>query len=251
MCGPVLAVAAIAATAVSTAYSASAAQASANAQANQVVYQAQNEKAVADYNADNVQNVTDYNVDVAEENALVYDQAADDSLERGSRMAAAERDFSRRSSATGRAVAASSGTVVDMGSNLENQGDNALIGEMNALVAMNNAAREAYGYKLDSTAEKNRAKGIAYTGQLEAESIRVNGNVGVANANYSAENIRYGGDLEATGIMINGAAKMVNMAYKTDIFAGNASRGGATPWRSDVSSGRARANPYTPLSFYG
>ena len=250
MCAPVLAVAAIAVTAASTVYAASAAQASANAQAQQVIYTAQNEAAVADYNADVTENVTDYNVAVAEQNAQVYDQAADDAVERGAQAAADERDFSRRSSARGRAVAASSGTVVDVGTNLQLQLDNVLIGEMNALTAMNNGAREAYGYSLDATAERNRAKGIRYTGDMEAESIRLTGQVGLANARYAASNIQYGGKLEAMGTYLSGAASILQMGYKTDIFAGNASRGGDLPWRAGVQSGRLRANPYTPLSFY-
>lgn len=227
MCPPVLAVAAIALTAVSAVSTANAQKAAAQAQSQQIIYTAQNEAAVADYNAQATENVTTFNEDVAEQNALIYEQAASDAIQRGADDAAAEREFSRRSNSRGRATAGSSGFQVDTGTNIDLLVQNRAIGEMNALTVMNNAEREAYGYKLDATAERNRAKGIRYTGDIEAEQIRLGAKVGLLNAEYGAANTRYAGRLESRSTLISGAASVARLGYgfyQDDIFARNASK---------------------------
>lgn len=210
MCDPVsIAVAAVATTVVSTVATANAQKAAANAQANQVQYQAQNEAAVNEWNAQATENITDFNESIAEENAKMFESAAVDAIQRGSADAAFERDFAKRGIATARAVQGAGGTVVDTGTNLDIVALNKQIGEMNALTVMNNAEREAYGYEVEATRERNRAKGIRYQGDLEAENIRLNSKVGLLNAEAGADNLRYSGRLNARSTLIQGTAQTI------------------------------------------
>ncbi len=214
MCDPVtIAVAAVATTAVSTIYSANAQRATANAQAQQIQYTAQNEAAVADYNAQAVENVTDFNASVSEQNATIYEEAAVDSIQRGADDAAFQRDFARRGISTARASAGSSGTVVDAGTNLDISVLNRQIGEMNALTVMNNAEREAYGFELEANAQRNDATGTRYTGEIEAENIRLNREVGLLNAQAGAANTRFAGKLNSRATLISGTAQTLRLGY--------------------------------------
>lgn len=231
MCGPILPIIAVAATAVSTIQGASAARAAGQAQSNQVIYEAQNNQAVAEYNAQATENIAKYNAQVAENNALIYDRAAKDSIQRGADAAAEERAFSRASNARGRAVMGSSGTIADTGTNLELLVQNSANGEMNSLAAMNAAEREAYGYQINANSERARARGETYVAGLDAEQTRLGGKVGLLNATYAGANARYSGDLNAQSTLISGAASLGRQAYafKDDIFSRNATR--SNPYR--------------------
>lgn len=224
MCPPVLAVAAIGMTLAASAQAASAQQAAANAQASQVQYVANNEKVLADRNAQVVENTGEYNAQVVENNIKVLQRAEADSIQRGADSAAEARRQTRQSNAMGRAMAGSSGTVADTGTNLDLQIQNKMEGEITALTVMNGAEREAYGYKLDAIAEENRAKGIRYTSKEDATGIRAGADVGVANASYAAQNYRYAGALNAQTTLVTGFSSAAGMAYRYggDIFSGSA-----------------------------
>lgn len=226
MCTPIIAIAAVAASVVSTVSSANAQRAAANSQAQQIIYTAQNDQAVSNWNAQATENVSTYNAQVAENNAVVYEQAAFDAVQRGADAAADERLASRISTARGRATAGSSGTVADAGTNLDLYVMNRQIGEMNALRTMNNAEREAYGYRLDANSERARAKGIKYTGDIEAENLRLGGRVGLLNAEYGAANTRYAGNLNARSTLIGGFADTLRTGYgfSQDLFDRNSLR---------------------------
>lgn len=220
MCTMVMAVASIAMGMAASAQAASAQRAAANSQAQQVIYVADNNKKVADYNAEVVENVGDYNATVVENNIDVLENAADDALQRGTDAAAESRLRTKRSNALGRAIQGSSGTQLDTGTNLDLQVQNRMNGEIAALSTMNQAEREAYGYRLDATNEKNRAQGIRYTSTQEAEQIRIGGKLGVANASYAADNYRYAGNLNANTTLISGYANAASQTY--DLFASSA-----------------------------
>lgn len=227
MCTPVLAVVSAVATVGSAIMSANAQRQTANAQAQQITYEAQNNKAVADYNAQATENIASYNAQVAENNALVYERAAADSIQRGADAAAEDRLRTRQSNARGRAVAGASGTVVDYGTNLDLLVQNRQNGEMTALTTTNNAEREAYGYVTEAASERARAKGLLYTADLEAESIRLGGNVGLLNAQYGAANTRYAGKVGAQSTLITGATNFGQQVFsygRDDIFERNAAK---------------------------
>lgn len=123
-----------------------------------------------------------YNASVQEANAELSRRAAADAVSRGAQEAGDVRDRARRQNARGRAVMAGSGLVTDTGSNLDIQTDNTVAGEVNALTALNNAQREAYGYKIQemdslnaATASRQSAKSARRNASLSAIGSLVTG----------------------------------------------------------------------------
>lgn len=209
MCSPILS---IGATLVSGIYAARSQRAAANYQASSTLYQAQNEAAVNEYNAQATENISEYNANIAEANAAIYREAAVDAIQRGADEAGEIRQFGRAVNARGRAAAGSSGTVVDAGTNLEIMAQNSMVAEINALTAMNNAEREAYGYELQETALKNQATGTRYTGEIEAQNIRLGSEVGLRNAQAGAENFRYAGRLNSMSTYLRTGASVARQS---------------------------------------
>nr|BDD45114.1 hypothetical protein 4 [bacterium] len=203
MCDPVsVGVTMMAATAVS-AYG----QYKAGKQQAQVIEaNAQNEAGIAEYNAQSIENAAEYNASVLEENAKIFDEAAVDSIARGAEGAAQERQVARQATGRARAARGSSGTKVDAGTNLDLQVQNAGMGEFNALTIMNNAEREAYGYRTQAKDARKQAEGVRYTSALDAGGVRAGAKVGLANAGYSAASTRYGSRLNAIGTLVTGAS---------------------------------------------
>lgn len=221
MCGPIaLAVAAIGVGMMGAMQSAQAAQAGAQAQAQQTIAVAKNEEILADYNADVVEETADYNNQVIENNIEVIEEARIDSFQRGADAAYEERVNTKRSNALGRAIAGSSGTVADTGTNLNLQVQNKLNGELRALTVMNNAEREAYGYEIDAVNERNRAKGLKYTSEQEAKGIRLGSQINTNNAYTAANNYQYAGALNAQTAIVGGVTRAVGQGY--DLFATSA-----------------------------
>lgn len=218
MCGPmILGIAAIGVGLMGAMQSASAAQSAGQAQAQQTILTAKNEEVVAEYNAGVVEETANYNNQVIENNIEVLEEARVDSLQRGADAAYEERLNTRRSNALGRAIAGSSGTQADTGTNLDLQIQNKINGEMRALNVMNNAEREAYGYTLDIVNEKNRAKGMKYTSDREAEGIRLGSRANTNNAYNAAANYQYAGNLNAQTALVGGVTRAVGQGY--DLFS--------------------------------
>ena len=129
------------------------------------------------------------NAKIAEFNAREKERQADDAVGRGSQEAADIRQRVRQSTARGRAIMAGTGFLADKGSNLDLQSQNIQMGEVNAMTAMGNAEREAYGYKSDASSERFGAK------------------VDTANAAYQAKIAKNNGLLSGVGTFITGAGK--------------------------------------------
>lgn len=165
MCSPTLAV-----MAVSTAMQAASQAQQGKAQASATLATANNNAQVLNFNA-NQQSI-----------------AAKAAVQTGSNEASIQRLQANKAVATGRAVMGSTGLLADTGSNLNIQGQNAGMGELNALTTMNNSEREAYGFKTGAQAD-----------QFQAATDK-------ANAAYQAQIQRKNGLLAAGGTLITGAA---------------------------------------------
>lgn len=224
----------------------------ANAQAEAQRQQGELENIAAEYNATSTENVAKYNLDVLEQtaqrnldvlqaqtdyqqkvfarNAEIYDRAAADSISRGVDSAADERLIAKRATGRSRAVAGSSGTVVGAGTNLDLQIQNAANGEMNALTVLNNAQREAYGFKVQAEDVREQARGAVYDSAIQKQNIRyqtdlekqgvkfesdvdaantrLRGKLGLISANNSAKVTKAAGRLEAMNTIISGGSKL-------------------------------------------
>lgn len=207
MCTPAIIIPALL-TVASTAVGMVTQKSQANSQAQVIQQNAQNNANLANYNAQVIENTSQYNAQVSETNAKVMDDAAADSIIRGSEEAARQRLEARRSAARGRAAMASSGLLTDYGTNLDLLKDNAATGEMNALTVMTNAQREAQGYKNKAIDYRAEGTGLLYEGKMQADSERYAGQVGLANANYESKVVKKGGTLAAASTLVTGASSL-------------------------------------------
>lgn len=167
-------------------------------------------------NAANQQAINEYN-------AKLNDNAAQDARQRGANDAAQIRENARRASASLRAQAGSTGFLADSGTNLDLQVQNAGVGAFDSLQTINNAEREAYGYK------------------SQASNLRWQGDMGVQDANRQAKDITRNGLLSAAaGTLVTGAnaygfgGKSANPFQRTTRL----SSGGKITWNTDR-AGRA------------
>ena len=153
MCTPtMLAVGAIAATAVGTGVQMYGQAQAASAAKSQAAYQAQ---------------VAQNQATVARNNATYADTQATDATNRGS---LAEKQYRLQVSQLAgrqRASLAANGVVVDSGSALDITTDTATLGEQDALTIRSNAAREALGYKQQAYNFRSDASGYDATAGLD------------------------------------------------------------------------------------
>lgn len=111
------------------------------------------------------------NAQIARTNAELKEKQAADAVQRGADRAGDRRAEARAATASLRAKAGSTGFLADTGSNLDLQEQNAGVGEMNSLTEINNAEREAYGFKIGAMNDTNDANRF----QVEAKNTRING----------------------------------------------------------------------------
>lgn len=108
-------------------------------------------------------------------NAEFANDAANDALARGRKDAGLQRLRTQMAIGTQRAAAAANGGDVNDGSNALLQEDTAALGELDALTIQNNAAREAYGYKVQAIQGMSNARQTLYNGQKAAQSSILGG----------------------------------------------------------------------------
>lgn len=122
-----------------------------------------------------------YTSAVAEKNADVAEAQAQDSINRGNAEADQRRREMRQRQGTQAATMAATGAELDSGSSLDIFGDTAQFGALDALTTVNNAQREAYGF---------RVQGANY--QSQADSARSAGSAGLTQTLLTAPLKAYG-----------------------------------------------------------
>ncbi len=90
-------------------------------------------------------------------NAALKDQAAQETINAGDTSADWQRVRTGQAVGTQRSVQAANGIDVNSGSAAQLQDDTAMLGELDALTIQNNAAREAYGYKVQAKQDRLNA----------------------------------------------------------------------------------------------
>lgn len=106
--------------------------------------------------------------DAGEDNAEVQRQQSSDALQRGAIEGAAKRDKARRIAASQAEAAAMSNLAINTGTPLALLTETAGLGELDALTTLNNAQREAWGYKASSQLEQYQGKAAGRAGVLNA-----------------------------------------------------------------------------------
>ena len=122
-----------------------------------------------------------YTSAVAEKNADVAEVQAQDSINRGNAEADQRRREMRQRQGTQAATMAATGAELGSGSSLDIFGDTAQFGALDALTTVNNAQREAYGF---------RVQGANY--QSQADSARSAGSDGLTQTLLTAPLKAYG-----------------------------------------------------------
>jgi len=152
--------------------------------------------------AESVASLSDYNAGVAQ-------VQAQDAIERGAEAESRFRTQIRGVIGTQRANQAAGNIDVNYGSAVDVQADAAFLGEMDALQIRTNAARESWGYKVEShnyamTASIQRKEGanLALAAAAQARGIRASGNAS-ATANY----------LGAGSTLLGGTTSLLQMSY--------------------------------------
>lgn len=165
--------------------------------------------------ADATQKVNEYN-------AKTNDMLALDSQNRGAGDAARIRQNAKAANASLRTVVGSTGFLADSGTSLDLQTQNAGVGAFDSLQTINNAEREAYGYKSTAT------------------NLRFQGDLAVSEANRQAKSIKQQGLLSAAGTLVTGAANKSNMFQPNQAQRYTSINGGSDyiTWNTDRSGRR-------------
>lgn len=125
-------------------------------------FSAYSQKQAGDQNAA----IAKQNAALERRNADISEAAALDATQRGADQAAQVKDRTRRIAASQRAGTAAGGVVTDTGSALDLLTETAGMGELDALTTMNNAQREAYGYKVRAANQTSGADNAMWQSDL-------------------------------------------------------------------------------------
>lgn len=109
---------------------------------------------------------------LAEWNANIAEQAAKDAISRGDIEAGRVRSGTRQTVGSQRAALAAQGIDVNTGSAADVQSDTARIGALDELTARNNAAREAWGYKVQAWNERTQGQLAKLGSKNAAKALR-------------------------------------------------------------------------------
>ncbi len=120
------------------------------------------------------QRAADKSGDLADFNAQVADLQAEDALARGAEDTARFRSKVRGAIGAQRVGFAASNIDVGYGSAVDVQSDAAYLGELDALTISGNAAREAWGFKVQAEDYRKRGQLAREEGVALAEAGRVN-----------------------------------------------------------------------------
>lgn len=113
-----------------------------------------------------------FNSGMLKRNAALKEQAAQETIFAGDTSADWQRVRTGQGIGTQRSVQAANGIDVNSGSAAQLQDDTAMIGELDALTIQNNAAREAYGYRIQADQDRmNAAQTLTNAGNKATGSI--------------------------------------------------------------------------------
>lgn len=129
-----------------------------------------------------------YQSDLANYNADVNEKSADAAVNAGNAQAAQQRARARQLSGTQAATMAASGVDLGGGTAVDIFSDTAGMGELDALTAVNNAQRQAYGLQAQASGQRSQASAFTAFGNQQAGLTLLNGAMGA-----------YGGYMQAGG----------------------------------------------------
>lgn len=124
------------------------------------------------------------NEKLLEYNAAVAEYQAEDTVRRGVVAESRRRDQTKQVIGAQRVSLARQGVDINEGSALTLQGDAAYLGELDALTIRNNAAREAWGYKVQAQDAGMRGDFARIAGDQEAAATILTGSSNILLSRY-------------------------------------------------------------------
>ena len=109
-----------------------------------------------------------FQASVANQNAKINEDAALDAINKGNAQAQEQRRRTRQLAGTQAATMSASGIDLSTAGALDILGDTAAMGELDALTMVNNASREAYGYRMQAENDRLNAKMARRSGNMGA-----------------------------------------------------------------------------------
>jgi hypothetical protein len=128
---------------------------------------------------------------LAEENARLAQMQAADAIARGEVAEQRHRVNVKRLAGSQRASLAAQGIAIDSGSALEIQEDTARMGEMDALTIRMNAAREAWGHKVQATDYINRGRIAKADANNRATATLLSGATNIYASRFGFKDVDY------------------------------------------------------------
>lgn len=110
----------------------------------------------------------DFQSGMMQQNAQFKLRTADETINAGNTSADWQRVRAKQAVGTQRSVQAANGIDVNSGSAAQLQDDTAMLGELDALTIQNNAAREAYGYRIQAKQDILNASQTVQNGKTAA-----------------------------------------------------------------------------------
>lgn len=125
-----------------------------------------------------------YEAGLMQQNAAFKNQTADETINAGDTAADWQRVKAGQAIGTQRSVQAANGIDVNSGSSAQLQDDTAMLGELDALTIQINAAREAYGYRVQAQQDLSNAGQTVRNGKTAATGS-ILGGLGSAFGSYA------------------------------------------------------------------
>jgi hypothetical protein len=113
--------------------------------------------------------------DLAKTNARIAEESASDSRRRGQIEEDRRRALTRQQLGSQKAAFGANGVVSSTGTALGLLSETAEYGELDALTIRNNAAREAFGYRIEAVNSRTRGRIASQEGTLGAASTLLGG----------------------------------------------------------------------------
>lgn len=151
---------------------------------------------IATMEAENIQLMTDLQEKLTE-------QQVRDSLKKGDIAVSISRQRTKKAIGSQRAALAAQGIRIDEGSARDVQLETAEIGELDAMNIRNNAAREAFGYKVQSISQRMKGESQMFAKLIQASGYRMKG----IEYGYRGKMAEIAGQTEAAQTLLTGALK--------------------------------------------
>lgn len=155
-------------------------------------------------------------------NASFANQAADDATKRGAYDADLQRIRTAQNIGTQRTAQAANGGDVNSGSNALVQEDTASLGELDALTIANNAAREAYGYKVQALNGNINANQLEANGDSARQSSILGGVINGVSAGFGASGGSFGSMFSSRTTAPSGLSSAYGAGNSLSIYSSRA-----------------------------